>query len=303
MAMVLRGINNIFTVSQSGKQYECVIKGKKLKNTGRTYAPLAPGDEVEIEQSNDGFSLITARKERKTEFCRWNTKRKAPQTMAANVDAVVCVTSPESPPFRPRFIDRVQVTCEIEHIPLVVVLNKIDQGVKQEIEERLVVFESTGCGIIRCSALTGENVNALEEAVRGKRCLFCGQSGVGKTSLLNKVLPGPDRETGDISAKYNRGRHTTRFGTLFWNPAGGWIIDTPGIRAFEIVDIEAADLSFFFPEMAQFRDKCASRGCTHDHEPNCSVIEAAEEGHIHEDRYESYLRILDSLRNRGVMYG
>ncbi|MBT3276167.1 MAG: ribosome small subunit-dependent GTPase A [Spirochaetales bacterium] len=303
MGMVIHGINNIFTVFKDGETLECVIKGKILKDTGKVYAPLAPGDMVDLDRSENGISRITARRERSSEFCRWNKKRKAPQTIAANVDQVICVCSADSPPFRPRFIDRIHVTSEIERIPFLVVINKIDKGIPKDMEERLAVYESTGCAVVRCSAKEEKKIDELEAAIAGKRSVFCGQSGVGKSSLLNLLIPGIDRKIGSISAKYNRGKHTTRFGTLVFHPSGGWIVDTPGIREFEIVDIEPTELSFFFPEMVSFRENCVSRACTHDHEPECAVLDAVERGDIHEDRFESYLRMLDSLRDRGVIYG
>ena len=298
LATVLYGINSRFTVSLNESIYECVIKGKILKGTGKTYAPLAPGDRVFVESDRSGAKQIVSRAERFSEFSRWNAKRKAPQTMAANLDLVVCVSSPVSPPFRPRFIDRIQVTCEIEKLPLLILLNKSDQGVSQDITERLGVYGETGCTVIQCSALTGNSMNEIKHEINGRRSVFIGQSGVGKTSLLNWLLPGPERQVGEISNKNNRGRHTTRFGTLLNNPAGGWIIDTPGIREFEIVDIDQIDLGFHFPDIAARREDCKMPTCTHDHEPGCAVQLAVKRGDIHIDRYESYLRILDSLRWR-----
>ncbi|MBN1686166.1 MAG: ribosome small subunit-dependent GTPase A [Spirochaetales bacterium] len=302
-ATILHGINNIYAVAHNGKHYDCVIKGKQLKGTGRSYAPLAPGDEVALELQSSGFSQITERIERRNEFSRWNTKGKAVQTLAANVDLVVCVCSPESPPFRPRFVDRVQVTCGIENIPLLVVLNKNDQGVSPEIRNRLRVYKKTNCAVLECSVLTGRGVEKIAKYIAGRRCVFCGQSGVGKTSIINSILPEANLAVGSISAKYNRGRHVTRYGILLDNPKGGWIVDTPGIRELEIVEIEPADLSFYFPEMAHYREQCAVSGCTHDHEPGCAVFEAVRAGKIHEDRFESYLRILESLTNREQLYG
>jgi ribosome biogenesis GTPase / thiamine phosphate phosphatase len=303
VAMVLFGINNIFTVLYEGKEYDCVLKGKVLKGTGRTYAPLAPGDEVVVDFSDHGFSRIESRVERSSEFSRWNRKRKAPQTLTANADLVVCVSSFDGPPFRPRFIDRAHVTCEIERLPMLVVLNKSDLGTNDLIEERIDVFRSVGCEVIRCSAETGEGCAELGEFLKNRRAVFCGQSGVGKTSVLNRLFPGVSRPVGSISPKHNRGRHTTRFGILMANPGGGWVVDTPGIREFEIVEVELSDLSFFFPEMVPFLRECAVPGCTHEHEPDCAVCAAVEDGSIHEDRYESYLRLLYSLKEREEMYG
>jgi ribosome biogenesis GTPase len=303
MATILHGINNIYSVSHEEKIYDCVIKGKKLQGTGKSYAPLAPGDEVDIEIHHSGFSQILGRTERMSEFSRWNEKGKAAQTLAANVDLVVCICSPESPPFRPRFIDRVQVTCEIENIPLLVILNKSDQEISSQIRKRLRVYKKTGCSVLRCSALTGKGVRGVIKRVENRRCVFCGQSGVGKTSIINQIIPEARKPVGTVSEKHNRGKHTTKYGVLLQNPRGGWIIDTPGIRKFEIVEIEPADLSFHFPEMARYRELCELPGCTHDHEPGCAVFSAFEAGKIHPDRFESYLRMLESLVAREELYG
>ncbi|MAG13189.1 MAG: ribosome small subunit-dependent GTPase A [Spirochaetales bacterium] len=297
-ATVLYGINNRYKIGLDNQTFECVIKGKVLKGTGKSYAPLAPGDQVGVHFDSSGAVQIVSRGERNTEFSRWNNKRKRPQTMAANLDVVVCIASPESPPFRPRFIDRIQVTCEIEKLPLVVILNKADLGVSRTIEERLRVFQQTGCQVLKCSARNGSNINKVRRLVRKTRSVFVGQSGVGKTSVLNAVLPGLNRKVGEISNKYNRGTHTTRHGVLIDNPEGGWIVDTPGIREFEIVEIELSDLTFFFPDLCAMKDDCLLTKCTHDHEPGCAVMDAVQRGDIHVDRYESYLRILDSMRAR-----
>ena len=280
-----------------------MIKGKKLKGTGKSYAPLAPGDEVGLEISESGFSQIVERATRQTEFCRWNRKGNAAQTLAANVDLVVCISSPESPPFRPRFVDRIHVTCEIEKIPRLIILNKCDQGIARETRKRLKVYKKTGCSVVVCSALTGKGIDKIVKFLAAHHCVFCGQSGVGKTTIINKIIPEARKPIGTVSAKHNRGRHTTKNGILLENPKGGWIVDTPGIREFEIVEIEPADLSFFFPEMARYRERCTVPGCTHDHEPGCAVYDAVMAGKIHEDRFESYLRLLESLTSRGEMYG
>lgn len=303
MGTILYGINNIYSVAHGGKRYDCLIKGKKLKGTPKSYAPLAPGDEVELELHDSGFSQIVERLPRKTEFCRWNRKGKAAQTLAANVDLVVCVCSPDSPPFRPRFIDRIHVTSEIEALPLLIVLNKCDQKIASETRARLKVYKKTGCSVLECSALTGKGIDRVKKYLAGRKSVFCGQSGVGKTSLLNRIIPDADKPIGIVSVKHNRGRHTTKNGILLDNPKGGWIVDTPGIRQFEIVEIEPSDLSFFFPEMVPYRELCSVPGCTHDHEPGCAVTRAVSAGIIHEDRFESYLRMLESLIHREEEYG
>jgi ribosome biogenesis GTPase len=296
--VVLHGANNIFFVrSRAAAVFECRIKGKILKNAGRDYNPLAAGDEVCFlpDAARSGAGVLLSRLERKNAFLRWNKKGRSPQTIAANVDLLVCVASPASPPFRPRFLDRVLVAARLSGIPAIVCLNKSDQAAPELVGQRLGGYEAQGIRTLHSCAAPGKtDTVGLEDAIRGKRAVFVGQSGVGKTSLLN-ALCGAKGKVGEISEKYNRGRHTTVLACLeTWG--GGEIIDTPGIREFEICGIASRDLRFFFPEFEGFAPGCRlGGGCTHTHEPGCAVREAAENQKILFDRYESYCRIYEEL--------
>ena len=299
-ARVLFGINSIFSVLCGEERLECVIKGKVLSEQWMSNAPLAPGDLVNIERDDHDKkkAVIVNRIERKSEYSRWMSIKNRVQTFAANIDLVVCICSPDAPPFRARFIDRVQVSCEIEDLPLLIVLNKSDLGISRAIRKRMRVFRRLGYQTIFCSTKTGFHLSHLSRKLRGKRCVFVGQSGVGKSSLINRLIPESELKVGEISAKYNRGRHITRFTRLLRSAAGGWIIDTPGIRKFDIVPTEAEQIRHFFPELQKYGKICALTTCTHIHEPNCAVIRAVERGKINEDRYESYLRIFESIVER-----
>jgi ribosome biogenesis GTPase len=296
---VLYGANNIFLVrSRAAALYECRIKGKILKNAEGDYNPLAAGDEVNFLPDAARAGKLLSRMERKNALLRWNKKGRSAQAIAANVDILVCVTSAVSPPFRPRFLDRLLIAARLSGIPALVCLNKSDQGTTAEIEERLGCYAAHNIPVLRSRAAPGKtDTGELANAIRGKRAVFAGQSGVGKTSLLNALSGNSGGKVGELSEKYNRGRHTTVLACLeTWE--GGEIIDTPGVREFDICGIDARDLRFFFPEFEEFSRGCRLGGCTHTHEPHCAVREAAETGGILFDRYESYCRVYSDLLRR-----
>ncbi|MBI9100895.1 MAG: ribosome small subunit-dependent GTPase A [Spirochaetales bacterium] len=293
--IVLYGINNIFTVQYGEKLLECRLKGKKLKGHEKQYNPIAPGDRVFFKEDSGhaGKGMITGREDRRNDFSRWNKKRNSPQTVAANIDLLVCLASPDSPPFRPRFIDRVLIMAE-DHFPVLILVNKMDQGMTEDVKIRLEDFKAMGYDYRLCSAKTGEGVDELKAFLKGKTAAFVGQSGVGKSSILNTLEPSFNLRVGEISDKYNRGRHTTNYGILLpWE--GGALIDTPGIREIHLCGVEARNLARFMPDLVPFIDECNLPACLHIHEPNCGVRDAAERGDIHPDRYESYLRMYYGL--------
>ncbi len=303
---VLYGINSIYTVRAAETTLLCRIKGKKLKETQRSYNPIAPGDLVEVTRdalsSNEG--MICDLMARRTRLVRWNKKGRAPQILAANADLAVCVTSPSAPPFRPRFIDRLIVAAETGGILPVVVMNKRDLHCGEEISERLAHYHRMGYQVLSCSARTGEGVSALAETLSGRTAVFVGQSGVGKSSLLNVLAPGIDLRVGELSQKHDRGNHTTNFSVLLPIGNGLRIIDTPGIRELELAEVLPEEVGFHFRDFAPYMQSCSYQPCLHDDEPLCAVAAAVERGDIHHDRYESYLRILQELREtRKAVHG
>lgn len=294
---VLFGINNIYTVLTGQREYLCRIKGKILKEEDTSYNPLAPGDRVVIKlnEKEKDTGMIISRLTRRNSFIRWNKKKQAPQTIAANLDGLLCISSIGSPPFRPRFIDRVLVSAAVSGIEAAVVLNKIDLEMDKSTQERLLDYEKMGVTVFRVSVVKNEGISVIKNWIRGKSIVAVGQSGVGKSSLLNILDPQHHRKTGDISGKYNRGSHTTCFSILH-NYEQGSIIDTPGIREIDLYNITFRDLYHYFPDFTEYNGRCSMRNCLHVNEPDCGVLKALESGLIHPDRYESYLRIFYDLK-------
>lgn len=318
---IIAGTNNLFTVECDDKVVRsCTIKGKILKADKRFYNPIAPGDvvELEIDPVNDEKGQILSLKERKNTFLRWNVKGRCPQLLASNLDYLILVTTPDEPPFRPRFTDRALAQAEHQGITPVVVCNKWDLAEKmqtdgreeefEEIERRLTIWEELGYKVLRISAKTGEGMTEFAELLENHLSAFVGQSGVGKSSLINVMDNTCVLKTGSLSQKYGRGSHTTTKGTLIHLTLNETltegvqgrtadIIDTPGIRRFVLDDIEADDLALYFREFEPFIGKCKfGLGCKHDSEPECAVRKAVEEGKITEERYDSWKRISNEIR-------
>ena len=297
--LVIRGSRNLFTVKLGTEEIECRLKGKVLKDGGGYYNPLAPGDIVEIENG-----LITGLEKRRNHFARFNQKGQAPQILAANVDLVLCMTSPASPPFRPRFIDRLLLEADYSNIPAAVVCNKYDLSLDcpdSDVEERLEDYVRIGVPVFRISAKTGEGMDACIDFIRGKVSVISGQSGVGKSTLIKRLIPDMDIKIGEINEKYSRGNHTT-IQSCFYEIKSGHedpitaIIDTPGIRRFAPERINPDEIIHYMREFAPLAGKCSyGLSCYHITEPGCKILEAIHAGVIHEDRYESFLRIRDEM--------
>ncbi|MDR0374893.1 MAG: ribosome small subunit-dependent GTPase A [Treponema sp.] len=313
--LVLRGSKNVFFVQADGEDgaVECRIKGKILKGVETYYNPLAPGDRVVFERDvahkEQGF--IISLEKRRNAFTRTNQKGRgqnrsaSSQILAANVDLALCLTTPSSPPFRPRFIDRLLVQAEYAGITPVIVCNKCDLPYNEAVMERLRDFVRIGYHILHVSSLTGAGMDALRDLIRGKCSVLAGQSGVGKSSLINMLVPGVDIRIGRINEKYDRGNHTTTMASLMEVPALAdmnsdgqktFIIDTPGVRRFAPDGVAAKDIVLYMKEFAPFAGTCAfGLSCAHQREPGCRIIEAVRQGLIHEDRYTSFLHIRDEI--------
>ncbi|MDR3276560.1 MAG: ribosome small subunit-dependent GTPase A [Treponema sp.] len=316
--LVLRGSRNIFTVRPAGgnapETLECRVKGKVLKGVEGFYNPLAPGDFVQLEADplHPGKGLILSVEPRRNRFTRLNQKgqgskrhsgarqAEAPQLLAANLDLVLCVATPASPPWRPRFLDRLLLQADIAGIPPLIICNKWDlfDG-DPDIEERLEDFRGLGYGVHRVSVKTGQGLEELRRLLSGRIAALAGQSGVGKSSLVNALIPGTMQRTGGLNGKYDRGNHITSLSALLEGPPPESIrlVDTPGIRRLLPDGVSAADLILYLREFAPLAGRCTyGLSCSHAAEPGCKIMEAVAAGVIHEDRYESFLRIREELR-------
>ncbi|GAB1481534.1 ribosome small subunit-dependent GTPase A [Treponema sp.] len=304
--LVISGSKNIFLVRLDDSTIlECRLKGKILKTDEAFYNPLAPGDRVLIEREagSDKKALVVGLIERRNKFTRWNQKGKLSQLLAANLDLVLCVTSPNNPPFRPRFLDRALLQADIADIPAVIVLNKCDlEDEDPDVAERLEDYTRIGYRILRVSALSGEGLGDLRKLIGGKFSALVGQSGVGKSSLLNALEPGLALRIGELCEKFDRGSHTTTMSQLLdiQSPEGtAYVIDTPGVRRLVPDGIQASELAFNLRDFAPLVGRCTyGLSCSHETEPGCKIMEAVAAGVIHEDRYEGYLRIRDELLGR-----
>lgn len=313
---VLAGTNNFFEIEcDDGITRSCSIKGKILKSGIEYYNPLAPGDIVEIEADSmdNEKGQVVSLVPRRNEFVRWNIKGRKPQLLAANVDYMILVTTPSEPPFRPRFIDRELAQAEFQNLTPVIVCNKYDligSGETVAVEKYLQNWERLGYKVMRISAKTREGVVEFARLLENRLSALVGQSGVGKSSLVNVLDDTCVLKTGSLSRKYGRGNHTTTKGTLNriqLNTAltGGVkgrvasIIDTPGIRRFMLHGIEADDLALYFREFKPFLGKCTfGMSCSHTHESGCRIRQAVADGDIMEERYDSWLRITEQIKNK-----
>ncbi|MFQ5569240.1 MAG: ribosome small subunit-dependent GTPase A [Rhodothermales bacterium] len=277
------------------------VRGKFRLEEQEVTNPVAVGDRVTLRLNPDGTGLITDIHERKNKLSRRAAGRRVgrEQIIVTNIDRVWIVQSIHLPKPRPGFIDRVLVTAEAHDIPAGIVFNKIDlldKKSRSTLDHLKTLYQDLGYEILLTSALTGEGVNAFRNALLDQTSVITGPSGVGKSTLLNAAEPGLDLRTGEVSLKTRKGRHTTTHAALFPLSDGGFVVDTPGMREFGVIDLEPWELTHFFPEFQPYLEDCRFPTCTHDHEPGCAVKEAVLEDEITEQRYYSYLNILHSIR-------
>ncbi len=280
-------------------QIPCKIKGNFRIKGIRTTNPVAVGDEVDISSPGpDGVAYITKIQPRRNYIIRRASNlSKEAHIIAANVDQAVLVVTLKHPTTSLTFIDRFLATGEAYAIDVVVAINKIDLLNEEDDIEYLdavvYLYRSIGYKVVTISAKTGEGIEELRYILKGKMSLLSGNSGVGKSTIINDIIPGLDLRTAEISAAHDQGMHTTTFSQLFRLPEGGSIIDSPGVRGFGTIDFNPAEVAHYFPELFKASSECRFNNCTHTHEPGCAVREAVEDHRIAQSRYASYLSILE----------
>lgn len=296
---VIRNTGSFYTVAtDDGRETQAKIKGNFRLKGIRTTNPVAVGDRVEVEGSGDATPFITAIESRKNYIIRRASNlSKEAHIIAANVDEAFLVATLYHPVTATTFIDRFLATADAYAVPATLVINKADLCHDDPEREELLeavsyLYRSIGYRVIHTSTLTGEGIDALRDAMAGKTSLLSGNSGVGKSSLINCLIPGIGLRTAEISATHDTGMHTTTFSEMFALPGGGYIIDTPGVKGFGTIDFDAAEVGHYFPEIFKMSAGCRYNNCTHTHEPGCAVREALDNQEIAQSRYVSYLSIL-----------
>lgn len=283
--------------TDDGQLVECKIKGNFRIKDIRTTNPVAIGDRVKVELLPDGVGLIYEICERKNYIIRRSSNlSKQAHILAANLDLAALIVTVNYPETYTIFIDRFLATAEAYRIPACLVFNKMDCYTEDEVEyvDALAYLYSTmNYPTFKVSALQPDTLKELTEFLTGKTTLFSGNSGVGKSTLINALIPESNARIGEISAYHKKGMHTTTFSEMYELKDGGYIADTPGVKGFGIIDMEKEEISHYFKDIFAVSKKCRFANCTHVHEPGCAVVEAVENHEISQSRYQSYLNILE----------
>lgn len=293
--LVMRATGSWYEVLHDGDILRCRMRGKLRLRGVRSTNPVVVGDTVHCECGEDGEWVIVDIAPRHNYIIRRASNlSKESHIIAANIDRAMLVVTLVEPVTAVEFIDRFLVTCEAYKVPVTILLAKIDllRDTPEAIESFHHTYEGAGYEVIDISATEGVGVERVKEMLSGKTTLLSGNSGVGKSTLIGAIDPTIDIRTGEISDSFHKGKHTTTFSTMY-RVADGYIIDTPGVKGFGLIDIDDKELWHYFPEMISRAGECKFFNCTHTHEPHCAVIEAVKREEIAFSRYESYLKILD----------
>lgn len=298
---VIRSTGSWYEVMVGERVFPSKVRGKFRLSGEDVTNPVAVGDHVTIRLAQDETGLITEIHPRKNRLSRRAAGRKVGQEhiIAVNVDKAWLIQSVRQPKINPGLIDRFLVIAGSFEIPAGIVFNKMDlmkPADRDAVEYLHDMYASIGYEVLPVSALTGDGIDVFRDGLAGRTSVLSGPSGVGKSTLLNVIEPDLALRTGEVSGKTQKGRHTTTSVTLHPLMGGGYVIDTPGIREFGIVDLEPDELDYYFVEFRPYLSECRYPNCSHDHEPECAVMAAVEAGSINDERYYSYLNILESLR-------
>ena len=281
-ATVVRATGSWYDVLHDGAMLRCRIRGKLRLKGVRSTNPVVVGDEAVCEADGGDCVIVDIVPRRNYVIRRASNLSKESHIIAANVDQALLMVTLRSPETPKEFADRFLVTCEAYKVPAAILLSKIDLQDAEAVAEFRAVYEGAGYRVLE-----------VRNLLAGRTTLVSGNSGVGKSTLIQTIDPSLDIRTGEISDSHHKGRHTTTFSTMYPLAEGGAVIDTPGIKGFGLLDIDDAELWHYFPEMMRVAPGCRFYNCTHTHEPGCAVVEAVKAGEIAWSRYESYLKILD----------
>ena len=297
--LVIRNTGSWYTVKtdDGGQLIDCKIKGNFRLKGIRSTNPVAVGDHVTLVPNNEGTAFITEIADRRNYIIRKASNlSKQSHIIAANVDQAMLVVTVNYPQTSTTFIDRFLASAEAYRIPVVLIFNKVDILDDDELrylDMMINLYETVGYECRSISAERGDGVESVMQLLAGKVTVLSGNSGVGKSTLINRLLPDANLRTAEISDAHNTGMHTTTFSEMLPLPSGGYIIDTPGIKGFGTFNIEPEELSGYFKEIFRFSRDCRFSNCTHTHEPGCAVLKAVEDHYIAASRYQSYLSMLD----------
>lgn len=297
--LVIKSTGSWYSVLDENKNtWECSIKGKFRLFGIKSTNPIAVGDRVEFEKTDEGKGVITKIEERKNYIIRKSINlSKQSHIIAANIDQAFLVVTLALPRTSTGFIDRFLLTAEAYHIPVKIIFNKIDlfgdEEVMQELDEFIAIYQKLGYECFKVSAEKNINLDILRSLTKDKITLVSGHSGVGKSALVNAMDNMLNLKTGTISEVHLKGKHTTTFAEMHPLQYGGFIIDSPGIKELGLVDMQKEEISNYFVEMRALKNKCKFNNCLHLNEPKCAVLEAVEKGEIEASRYQSYLSIMN----------